>query len=177
MNEDMGYYVFIPCGHPANIIKAEFVHIDTAEMVEMSEGIEISPRFASIEEKDKWLTRENTNLLNDNLLKYVDKLTRSGGEEAYGIRVQLMSVIDNVNKGFNLSEIAMNLMGSPDFKDSELNRVLSGILESGDFKYGIPDDIRFEAIQMVDEKKPFGGILYPDKPHMAKVINLDDYRK
>lgn len=161
MTEYAEYYVFIPCGFPPNMIKADLVHVNTMAIFQMTKDIELSPRFTSIKEKDEWMTPENIDKLNTNLLSFIDKSAKNG-QDFNSTIVQLMQVPHTDSKGFSMSEIVLDLLGQSDFKND-----ISDILETTNFKYDIPEDIKFEV----------RGVVYPDKTQKAKVINLADYRK
>lgn len=180
MTEYAEYYVFIPCGFPNNIIKADLVFVNTVDMFHMTKDIELSPKFMSIEAKDNWLTPENINKLNDKLLAFIDK-TGKDGHELSNMIVKLMNVPHTDGKGFSMGEIVLDVLGKSDSKNNismmankefPITEVLSDIFGTDSFKYDLPEDMR-----IFDKKEYFDEITCTDKKSTAKVINLADYRK
>lgn len=98
-------------------------------------GLEISPRFTSLDDHEKWLKSEDVINTNNKFLSFISKI--SDDERLSGKMIRLL--IEPNKNGFKMGEIVLNVLGNSEFLASNIKPQLGS--------------------------------------DIAKVINLDDYRK
>ena len=100
------YYVYIAIDDFINIYP-QLVFVRQSKEMFLIEPLTISPKFRTRDDVNRWLTPENIDTLNDNLLKLVQKWIDM--DINIGNKVKLQPKIDNDTRSINITEITLNI--------------------------------------------------------------------